>query len=314
MIQGAAASPLKFIDLFCGIGSFHESLAKLGAQCVFASDINENARKTYEANHGLAPAGDICAVNPASVPAFDVLCAGFPCQPFSVAGYRKGFDDKRGDMFFQTMRFVEHHRPIAVILENVLGLLKHDDGKTFKTIIDTLEAQGYVVRSTVLTCSDYGIPQMRKRLFIVAMRVPFPETLLNFDDAKQPSVLSDFLNHGRPAEAHVTFTQKTVAYTIRCGGRNSAVDDGHNWDGYRAIKPDGTEYVYRLTLADCLKLQGFDETTFKLIGSDSAQWKMLGNTIPTNFTRIVGTAVCTFLRNHLDAAAEPATKQLKINP
>ena len=200
-------STIKFIDLFCGIGSFHNSLATLGWECVFACDIDEHCRATYEINYGIKPAADICEVDVAKVPQFDVLCAGFPCQPFSQAGQHKGFKDKRGNMFFQTMRFIEHHHPEVVILENVVGLEKHDNGNTLKKIIELLEEQKYFVKRTVLLCSDFGIPQMRKRIFIVAMKSNFPDSLLMFKTEETPT-LTDFLNANRPSKDHVISTRK----------------------------------------------------------------------------------------------------------
>jgi DNA (cytosine-5)-methyltransferase 1 len=292
---------MKFIDLFCGIGSFHHSLSALGWKCVFACDINEDCRKTYEHNYGLKPVGDITKVDLSTVPEYDVLCAGFPCQPFSTAGHRRGFEDAgRGNMFLELMRFVAHHNPKCVILENVLGLVNHDEGKTLQRIISDLEAKSYNVLVDQLTCSDYGIPQMRKRLFIIAAKCDIPSDLLDLPHIKSKR-LSQFLNFRRPKNAHVVFTEKDIAYTIRCGGKRSSIEGGHNWDGYYARLPDSAEvFVYRLTIKDCLKLQGFDENTFVLFGSAQSQWKMVGNTIPTNLTKLVGNAVNKLLHSQCE--------------
>jgi DNA (cytosine-5)-methyltransferase 1 len=268
-----------YIDLFCGIGSFHRSFDPLGWECVMACDINPDAQQTYQTNYGLTPKGDITAIDPTEVPPFDVLCAGFPCQPFSQCGQHRGFDDARGTMFFHLMKFVHAHHPRAVVLENVRGLLAHDGGKTFARIVTELQQAGYVVQHKVITCSDYGLPQMRKRLIIVGCLSSDPlatyaDQLLQFDDYRRHVSLSDLLH--RPFE-------KEMAYTIRCGGRNSALNDRHNWDGYRLT--DGSEY--RLSIDDCLAIQGFGRD-FQLCGSATAQWKQLGNTIPTVFTEIIG--------------------------
>jgi DNA (cytosine-5)-methyltransferase 1 len=266
---------MKFIDLFCGIGSFHQSFKELGWECVMASDIDKHARNTYHANHGLEPLGDVVDIKPEDVPAHDVVCAGFPCQPFSIAGQHKGFDDKRGTMFWQVMKFVHHHRPKFVILENVKGLLSHDNGESFQRILQDLGEAGYATGHKVVKCSDYGIPQMRTRLLIVGVRgeAEFPPSILDFTRFERRVTLSEFLGKN---------FEKDTAYTIRCGGRNSRLGDKHNWDGYVA---DGQEY--RLTVPDCLKLQGFPEG-FEFVGPKNAQWKMLGNTIPTNFTKMLG--------------------------
>lgn len=221
---------------------------------------------------------DITEINPNDVVAFDILCAGFPCQPFSQCGKHKGFDDARGTLFFNIMKFVNVHKPKIIILENVQGLLSHDDGNTFHTMKVEIEQANYVIDYKILKCSDYGIPQMRKRLFIVCVRDDLDikrriKDILNCKEYEKDISLSTFL--GQPFE-------KRIAYTIRCGGRNSPIHDKHNWDGYIV---NGKEY--RLTIEDCLKLQGFDER-FKLKGSTKEQWKQLGNTIPTIFTYMIG--------------------------
>ena len=262
---------MKYVDLFCGIGSFHYSFKKFGWECVMACDIDDVVKETYEMNYGMKPLGDITKIEPKDVCNYDILCAGFPCQPFSQCGKQKGFDDDRGTLFFHIMRFVEYHRPKYIILENVPGLLNHNSGETFLKMKKILELFDYNVKHKVMKCSDYGIPQMRKRLLIVC--VDKDHNLLDFDEYKKEATLSEYLGKN--------FEKKT-AYTIRCGGRNSKINDKHNWDGYIV---DGNEY--RLTIEDCIKLQGFN-SNFKLCGKKKDQWKQLGNTIPTIFTYMIG--------------------------
>ena len=124
----------KYIDLFCGMGSFHYSFQKLGFKCVMASDIYEPAKENYKKNYNINVLDDICEIDPSSIETYDILCAGFPCQPFSQAGHQKGFKDSRGTMFSQVMRFVKTNVPKVIILENVQGLLTHDKGKSFTKI------------------------------------------------------------------------------------------------------------------------------------------------------------------------------------
>jgi len=207
------------------------------------------------------------------------------CQPFSQCGQHKGFDDKRGTLFFNIMKFVEYHKPKIIILENVQGLLNHDKGKTFNKIKNEIELVNYKITYKIIKCSDYGLPQMRKRLIIIGIRndleiVKFIDKLLDFDEYKKETTLSEFLGKN--------FEKKT-AYTIRCGGKNSPINDKHNWDGYIV---DGNEY--RLTKEDCLKIQGFN-SDFKLCGNNKDQWKQLGNTIPTIFTEIIGLNINKYL-------------------
>ena len=200
------------------------------------------------------------------------------CQPFSQCGQHKGFDDKRGTLFFNIMKFVDYHKPKVIILENVMGLLNHDGGKTFEKIKGDIETSNYSITYKVIKCSDYGLPQMRKRLIIVGVRndtalINHIDKLLYFDEYKKETTLTELLGKN---------FEKKIAYTIRCGGKNSPIDDKHNWDGYMV---DGKEY--RLTKEDCLKIQGFS-SEFKLCGNNKDQWKQLGNTIPTIFTEIIG--------------------------
>ena len=148
----------------CGIGSFHYSFKNHGIQCVFACDINDAARQTYEQNYGHTPLGDIEQIDPHSVPDYDILCAGFPCQAFSQCGKRKGFEGRQGNVFCEIMEHVVRKLPKVVIFENVKGLLKHDTGATLATILQELQSAGYTTEYKVFKCSDYGLPQRRERL------------------------------------------------------------------------------------------------------------------------------------------------------
>jgi DNA (cytosine-5)-methyltransferase 1 len=175
---------LKFIDLFAGIGGFHLAFHSIGAECVFASEWDKFARHTYEHNFkkispNLFKNGnfnvDINDQKPEEIPDFDILCAGFPCQPFSNAGLKKGFEDTRGTLFFKLAEIVHHKikkgsAPKVLLLENVKGLKSHDKGRTLKTIIRILEELGYNVGYEVLNSKYFGVPQNRERIFIVAFR------------------------------------------------------------------------------------------------------------------------------------------------
>ena len=163
----------KFIDLFCGIGGFHQAMKSLGGECVFASDIDEDCRKTYEVNYGITPVGDIAKIEAADIPPHDVLCGGFPCQAFSKAGNRLGFDDPtKGTLFFDICRILKYHHPKYVLLENVRNLASHDHGKTWNVIHDKLEELGYnLLPEPVIFSPHYlGIPQHRERVYIMCIR------------------------------------------------------------------------------------------------------------------------------------------------
>ncbi len=163
----------KFIDLFCGIGGFHQAMESLGGECVFACDIDADCRKTYEANYGLKTDVDVTKIDPAKLPAFDVLCGGFPCQAFSKAGKRLGFaDETKGTLFFDVERIMAHCQPKYALLENVRNLASHDGGNTWRTIHEHLTNIGYnVLEEPVIFSPHYlGIPQHRERVFIMCVR------------------------------------------------------------------------------------------------------------------------------------------------
>ena len=161
----------KFIDLFAGIGGIRRPYQKLGGECVFSSEIDKFAIKTYEANWGETPSGDITQIEAKDIPNFDILLAGFPCQAFSIAGKRKGFDDTRGTMFFEVERILEYHKPKCFMLENVKGLLSHDKGNTFRVMRDILEKKlDYKIYYKVLNAKDFGVPQNRERIIIVGFK------------------------------------------------------------------------------------------------------------------------------------------------
>jgi DNA (cytosine-5)-methyltransferase 1 len=162
----------KFIDLFAGIGGFHLALEKLGGECVFASEIDKKAQDVYEDNFNLRPKGDITKIDEKDIPSHDVLCAGFPCQPFSHAGFQKGMNETRGTLFFDIMRIIKHHKPKYLILENVQNLVKHDEGNTWKVISENIKEAGYIIPNEPIIISPHnlGIPQHRKRVVILAQR------------------------------------------------------------------------------------------------------------------------------------------------
>ncbi|QHB17675.1 DNA cytosine methyltransferase [Mannheimia pernigra] len=180
LFRDISSSNMKFsfIDLFAGIGGFRLAMEQLGGTCVFSSEIDENAQKTYIANFGDKPHGDITLEKTKSVIplSFDILCAGFPCQAFSIAGKRGGFDDTRGTLFFDVAEIIRRHQPRAFFLENVKGLLSHDKGRTLETILNVLrcDLDYFVPEPQILNAKDFGVPQNRERIFIVGFRKDLP--------------------------------------------------------------------------------------------------------------------------------------------
>lgn len=173
----------KFIDLFSGIGAFHQAMVSLGGECVFASDIDKWAIQTYQENYNMDSAYNICTTKEEDIPAHDVLCGGFPCQAFSNAGHKRGFEDTRGTLFFEIARILRYHKTRFIVLENVKHLVGHDNGRTWEVIRETLVELGYVLTETPILMSPHyiGIPQNRERVFILGVH---QDELANNDQIK----------------------------------------------------------------------------------------------------------------------------------
>jgi DNA (cytosine-5)-methyltransferase 1 len=266
----------KFIDLFAGIGGFHIALHNLGAECVFASEWDQAARKTYEDNlTKVSPklfksgnfAGDITQVDKSSIPDFDILCGGFPCQPFSQAGHKLGFDDTRGTLFFEIAEIIRIKQPKAFFLENVRGLFKHDNGKTFEVIKRTLtEELGYSLHYSIVKASEHGLPQHRPRLFMVGFKDP--STPFLFPEKRELAYTMSDVMKGK--------VDREIGFTLRVGGGSSPIEDRRNWDGYIV---DGQ--LRRISPEEGKKLQGFpDDFVFPV--SRREAMKQLGNSVAIN--------------------------------
>ena len=161
---------LKFVDLFCGIGGFHQALSSFGCKCVMACDIDKNCREVYEKNYNIKPLKDIKTIDPTIIEDFDIICAGFPCQPFSNGGKKKTFEDSRGLLFDEIIRIAKVKTPSFMILENVKHIKKVDNGKVFKYILDNIKSIGYFVKTFQLSPHQFGIPQQRERVFFLCIR------------------------------------------------------------------------------------------------------------------------------------------------
>jgi DNA (cytosine-5)-methyltransferase 1 len=160
----------RFIDLFAGIGGFHRALDAFGAKCVFVSEWDAAAQDTYFDNYGIRPVGDITKMSVEAIPPHDIICGGFPCQAFSISGKQLGFEDARGTLFFDVARIAQHHQPKMLFLENVKNFARHDSGRTLKVVTATLDELGYDVHYKVLNASEFGVPQARERVYILAFR------------------------------------------------------------------------------------------------------------------------------------------------
>ncbi len=312
----------RFIDLFAGIGGIRIPFDEIGGTCVFTSEWDKFAQITYKANFGEMPAGDITLVKPSDIPAFDILLAGFPCQPFSHAGLKKGFEDTRGTLFFSIAKIVEHHKPKALFLENVKGLLGHDKGRTFETIKKTLEEDlGYKVWYKIHNAKDFGVPQNRERIFIIALRDDYdfafadpPEIPVKLGDILEKNVddkytLSDKLwtSHQRRKADHAakgngfgySLFNKNSAYT-------STISARYYKDGSEILIEQKGNNPRKLTPREAARLQGFPEN-FKIPVSDTQAYRQFGNAVAVPAIR----SVAQQLAPYLDSQFSPAQNDLK---
>ncbi|WP_231952071.1 DNA cytosine methyltransferase [Ichthyobacterium seriolicida] len=311
----------KFIDLFAGIGGFRIALQSLGGKCVFTSEIDKYAQDSYEVNFGDRPAGDITKIHEKNIPDHDILCAGFPCQAFSIAGKRGGFEDTRGTLFFDVARIIKEKQPKAFFLENVKGLQNHKRGKTLSTILRVLrEDLGYYVPDPeVKNAKHFGVPQNRERIFIVGFhkslninQFEYPNgsnkttSFKSIKEENEVSVkyyLSDVYletlrNHRSRHESKgngfgfAIIRDDEVANAIVGGGmgreRNLVFDDRlSNFKPVTNIKGNvNTEGIRRMTPREWARLQGFPDK-FKIEVSDAQAYKQFGNSVAIPAIKVV---------------------------
>lgn len=286
---------IRYIDLFCGIGGFRVAINQAATansfvpECVFSSDIDEHCQLAYEANFGDKPHGDIKTVNENSIADHDLLLAGFPCQPFSIIGHMKGFEDTRGTLFFDIARIIKAKRPKAFVLENVKLLVGHNGGRTLARIMETLRELGYQVVYRVFNALKFGLPQKRERVFIVGFREP---TLFDWPTHEVPmqplaKVLekrvpdrffaSDYIRKRRwdvlkptkePTIWHENKGGNISAHPFSCALRAGA--------SYNYLLVNGER---RLTPREMLRLQGFPDS-YKIVCNESQTRKQAGNSVP----------------------------------
>ncbi|WGV99998.1 DNA cytosine methyltransferase [Vibrio sp. YMD68] len=308
-------SNFTFIDLFAGIGGFRLALQNLGGACVFSSEWDAYSKQTYKANFGKLPFGDITLPETkAAIPqSFDVLCAGFPCQAFSIAGKRGGFEDTRGTLFFDVAEIIKKHKPKAFLLENVKGLTNHDKGKTLATILNVLreDLDYFVPEPRIINAKDFGVPQNRERIFIVGFRkdlninsFEYPEPLESSPcvndilEKNEVSVkyylstqyLSTLVNHKKRHEdkgngfGYQILDSNGIANAVVCGGmgreRNLVLDHKlTNFIPVTKIKGEvNREGIRKMTPREWARLQGFPDT-YEIVVSDAQAYKQFGNSV-----------------------------------
>ena len=283
----------KFIDLFAGIGGLRQGFEFVGYECVFSSEWDKYASQTYSSNYGEIPSGDITEIHEQDIPRFDILLAGFPCQPFSNAGLKQGFDDIRGTMFFQIIKIVKHHAPSVVFLENVKGLKNHDKGRTYKIIEDTLKNLGYHTYTKILNAKNFNIPQNRERIYIIAFKdnvdFCFPNPMsgkTRLGDILEQNIdakytISDRLwaGHQRRKQEHLT-KGNGFGYSIfnEESEYTSTISARYYKDGSEILIEQSNKNPRKITPREAARLQGFPDD-FKIPVSDTQAYKQFGNSV-----------------------------------
>lgn len=297
-----------FIDLFAGIGGFHYALKSNGGTGVWASEWDEKAAYIYQNNHGLKPEGDITKIEANTIPAHDLLAAGFPCQAFSISGKQNGFNDPRGTLFFDIARIAEYHQPKILFLENVRNFEKHDNGNTLRTVKTVIENLDYNFYGKLYNASDFGLPQNRQRFIMVGIRKDIdPDNSFIMPTPTYQSVaIEDILEENVPENFFITrkdyrldatkFLTERINKPLQIGsfalgrqGERVYDTKGHGitlsaYGGGIGAKTgmylvDGR--IRKLTPRECARLQGFPET-FILPESIQTAWKVFGNSVPIN--------------------------------
>ena len=303
-----------FVDLFAGIGGFHVGLQRQGLRCVMACELDSVARDIYKANFGITPLSDVRGLGVCDIPKHDVLCAGFPCQPFSVAGNRKGASDPRGTLIYEVMRIARHALPAAVILENVKSVLGANGGRVRRYIYNELQDMGYIVTHAVLNAGEYGIPQQRVRCYFVALR---RATTLVFTPPKpfsKPVLLRDVLRSDIDVEP-LTVRRNNVVWTGDVNPKPAAkiiqvAYTGKDRQGERVYSPNGlaatmtangggpggsTGMYYidgrirKLHISEAKRVMGFSDS--HIVSEGRAGLQQLGNAVIPNMVELVFSAI-----------------------
>ena len=307
----------RFIDLFAGLGGFRLALESFGAKCVYSSEWDKAAQEVYKNNFGDLPDGDITKVDEKTIPQHDIICAGFPCQAFSISGKQRGFEDSRGTLFFDVARIAKEHKPKIIFLENVKNFASHDNGNTLKVVKNTLEELGYDVNYQVLNSVKYGVPQKRERIYIVCFRKDLGVT--NFEFPK-PFALNKHVEDILEEECQVQPLNEDKYPIIR----NTATDDAYEdkmirlgivnkgGQGERIYSTKGiaaTLSAYgggvfaktggymingqarRLSPRECARLMGYPDT-YIMANNKNEAYKQFGNSVVIDVLQYIVAEIC----------------------
>ena len=304
---------LNFIDLFAGIGGFHQALTHFVAKCVFASEWDKNAAHTYYENYDIKPFGDITKINEKDIPHHDILCGGFPCQAFSVSGKQKGFDDSRGTLFFDIARIVKYHKPKLLFLENVRNFEKHDNGNTLKVVIKTLDNLGYNVKYKVLNASNFGLPQNRQRIYLVCFRkdiiidefifptptnervslkdilekkpeakiIDRPDIIIKKQFELKKNIFNEFEVPNKPIQIGIVNKGGQGEHIYDPNGHAITLSAHGGGVGSKTGLYKVGKTIRKLSTRECARIQGFGDD-FKIVSSQSQAYKQFGNSVAIN--------------------------------
>jgi DNA (cytosine-5)-methyltransferase 1 len=341
-MKKAKKATFDFIDLFAGVGGIRLGFERAGGNCVFSSEWDPHAQTTYSANFGDIPHGDITKIEASDIPTFDILAAGFPCQPFSTIGLRQGFKHKtQGTLFYDVARIIEHHRPKAFLLENVVGLITHEKGQTLATILEVLEELRYDVWVNVLDAADFKVPQHRERVYIVGMRVrgnrkarcsrsdsrssrtqvevPFPSRFKWPAPSKKQVGIGQFIEQGVEGYTISEHLQKTYIYKIN-DGRPQVIDRLSDFPvktlvaSYHKIQRltgtfvrDGKTGLRLLTENECKAIMGFPRD-FQIPVSRTQMYRQMGNSVAVPVIEAIAKCITAAIQEEACAAQLPGLK------
>ena len=301
----------KFIDLFAGIGGIRIPFDELGGECVFTSEFDKFAQQTYEANFGELPSGDITLIDEKDIPEHDILLAGFPCQAFSHAGLKRGFEDTRGTLFFDIARILKHHRPKAFLLENVKGLRGHNGGDTLQTIIEVLNRDlGYNnLHIEVLNAKYFGLPQNRERIFIIGFKesnkFQFPMPTMEktrLGDILHKNASDKFTISDRLWASHQERKKRAMekgygfGYSLfnRDSEYTSTISARYYKDGSEILIEQKGKNPRMLSPREAARLQGYPDS-FVIPVSNGQAWKQFGNSVPINVIRALSKEIIKYI-------------------
>jgi DNA (cytosine-5)-methyltransferase 1 len=317
----------KFIDLFAGIGGMRLGFEQNGFTCVFTSEWDKFAQKTYEANFGVTPHGDITKIDESEIPSHDVLLAGFPCQPFSSIGKREGFShETQGTLFYDVVRIIQHHNPHAFLLENVEGLTTHNGGNTFDVIMKTLDELGYQVFWKVLNSADFGVPQIRKRIYLAGFKEGMPGGDFEFPTPHSERVgIGKFIEESVSGYSISKRLQDSYLYKVD-DGRPQIVDKSSDFPvktlvaSYHKIQRltgtfvrGGETGVRLLTENECKAIQGFPQD-FRIPVSRTQAYRQFGNSVSVPTISAIARSMKTAMAGTTKARPELTLNHSKNQP